>query len=303
MGTQLNRIMCTTDFSDYGNQTVFYGIALAKVFNAKLYVCHVIDIAFVDIYGESLLNPVEQRKRITTFAHEQIKALMADRKLEWEPLVVVGRPEDEISRLVEEHKADMVIAASHGRAGLKHFILGSVTERLMRTLRCPLLILRPMNQTSGISEYQEIELKRILVGCDFSPDSDLAFEYALNLAQRFRAELHLVHVMTVAIHKYTWLESSFESREQFDQEIKARYKEKMQKMVPEEALSWCRPYTELLIGQPHKEMNKYVNANNIDLIVLGTRGAGIIETLFVGSTTDRLVRQAKCPVLSVCHKD
>jgi nucleotide-binding universal stress UspA family protein len=70
-------------------------------------------------------------------------------------------------------------------------------------------------------------------------------------------------------------------------------------MVPEEAQTWCKPVTVLLAGQSHEEITKYAMVNDIDLVVLGVRGYGLVESLFVGSTTDRVMRRASCPVLSV----
>jgi nucleotide-binding universal stress UspA family protein len=73
-------------------------------------------------------------------------------------------------------------------------------------------------------------------------------------------------------------------------------------MVPEEARTWCNPVTTLLAGQPHEELVKYAVVNGLDLIVLGVRGHSLVETLFVGSTTDRVLRNSPCPVLSVQPK-
>jgi nucleotide-binding universal stress UspA family protein len=54
-----------------------------------------------------------------------------------------------------------------------------------------------------------------------------------------------------------------------------------------------------LAGHPHQELTKYAVVQRMDLIVLGVRGHGLVETLLVGSTTDRVVREAPCPVLTV----
>jgi nucleotide-binding universal stress UspA family protein len=70
-------------------------------------------------------------------------------------------------------------------------------------------------------------------------------------------------------------------------------------MVPEEARAWCTPVPTLLAGAPHEELTKYAVVNDIDLIILGVRGHGLVETVLVGSTTDRVIRRAPCPVLSV----
>jgi nucleotide-binding universal stress UspA family protein len=78
--------------------------------------------------------------------------------------------------------------------------------------------------------------------------------------------------------------------------------EKLMNMVPEEA-GPVHPVATLLAGEPHDELTKYALVNSIDLIVLGVRGHSLVESLFVGSTTDRVIRAAPCPVLSVRPKE
>ncbi len=73
-------------------------------------------------------------------------------------------------------------------------------------------------------------------------------------------------------------------------------------MVPEEARNWCTPQTRILEGRPYEELGRYAKAEDMDMIVLGVRGHGLVKTLLLGSTTDRVARQAPCPVLSVSTK-
>jgi nucleotide-binding universal stress UspA family protein len=81
-----------------------------------------------------------------------------------------------------------------------------------------------------------------------------------------------------------------------------RFTEKLITMIPEDARNWCTPETRILEGQPYEALVKYSETNAIDMIVLGVRGHGLVKTLFLGSTTDRVVRQSACPVLSVSTK-
>jgi len=76
---------------------------------------------------------------------------------------------------------------------------------------------------------------------------------------------------------------------------------KLMNMVPEEAGVWCTPKVVLLAeGPAYEKLTEYAEEQHIDLIILGIRGHNLVETLLVGSTTTRVVRQAPCPVLSVC---
>ena len=301
MRVQFKNILCATDFSDFSNHTISYGVALAKEFEAKLFVSHVIDLSSVAIYGEFQLDPVGQQNRIVEDADAQLKELTGDQPISWEPLITVGKPADEISRAVEEKDIDLVITATRGRAGLKRIILGSVTERLMRTLTCPLLVVNSPEHKFVSDADQAIKIKKILVGCDYSPDSGQALNHALSLAQEFQAELHLVHVIEPPTQPGLHKEDTPVS-EEIQQDYRDILTRKLKEMVPAEARLWCTPQTDLLEGQPYEEIVTYAESKNIDMIVLGVRGHGLVKTLFLGSTTDRVVRRSPCPVLSVSLK-
>jgi nucleotide-binding universal stress UspA family protein len=160
------------------------------------------------------------------------------------------------------------------------------------------------------------------VGCDFSPESDLAFDYGLSLAQEFQAELHLVHVLKPARHieltttdylkiqegdYLGWNRSEFLTLQQkaTDTEwerrsrLLSRIERQLSNMVPEETRNWCTPVITLLEGQPYTELIQYAKTKEIDMILLGIHGHSLLEQFLVGSTTDRVISRATCPVLAV----
>jgi len=300
MRKQINNIFCATDFSRLAQEVVSYGISLAKEFNAKLLVCHVVDFPTVTMYGEAVAGPIEHQNRFMEYARKEIDSLIGSEDIDYQALVTLGNTTEEISRHVKEHRADLVITATHGRSGLKRFFLGSVTERLMRSLSCPLLVLRPAEETST-KKTQKFPFKKILVGCDFSSDSDMAFQNSLSMAQEFQSQLHLVHVVEPSGYKDLF-KMPADSGEKIKQDLFEMIKRKLKSMVPEEALNWLTLQTHLLVGKPYAEIIRYAEINDIDLIVLGLRGHGMVEDLLMGSTTDRVIRRAPCPVLSVCPK-
>lgn len=293
---RLKNIICATDFSESSKHAVDYGVALAKEFRAKLYMCHIIDMSYAAMYGECK-DPAELEERIMGKANDYLRGSIGEDPVDWEPLISKGHTSDEITRMAADVSVDLAITATHGRSGLKRLILGSVTERLIRTLTSPLLVVRSPEHDFVSPGSQKVKLDRILVGCDFSPDSNLSFQYALALARQFQCELHLAHVIESTMYKHI-LKSGPESGQ--DQHALCKeLDEKLKDMIPGEAHACCAPRTELLAGQPYEELTKYAVTHNIDLIVLGVRGHSLMETLFLGSTTDRVVRQAPCPVLSV----
>ena len=301
MRVQFKNILCATDFSDFSNQTVNYGVALAKEFEAKLTICHVIDLSSVAIYGEFQLDPIGQQNRIVEDAGAQLKQLTGDQPVEWEPFITVGKPAEEIARAVEDKDIDLVVTATRGRSAFKRFVLGSVTERLIRILTCPLLVVRSPEHEFVNPPDKEIRLKKILVGCDFSPDSGQAFKHGVSLAQEFQAELHLAHVIEPPKQPNLIREENLVSGE-IQEDYSNQLMQKLKDMVPKEATNWCIPQTSILEGQAYEEIVKYAVTRDIDMIVLGVRGHGLVKTLFLGSTTDRVVRNSPCPVLSVSSK-
>jgi nucleotide-binding universal stress UspA family protein len=298
MRIPVKKILCATDFSDCSATAVRYGIALAAELNAVLYVCHVIDVPFAGMYGEANPDPVQLERRSMAFAREQMKELIGDVDLKWEPIVTVGHTADEIARIAGEKGVELVVSGTHGRSGLKRFLLGSVTERLMRVVACPLMVVRVATAVEGASGRSGVGFNRILVGCDFSPFSGLAVQHGINLAQEFEAELHLVHVLEWSAYKDV-IRTGQEVMENIRHDVAIQMREKLEQLIPEDARNWCKPVINLVAGRPDEELGKYALVNDIDLIVVGIRGRGLMETLFVGSNTDRLVRQAPCPVLSV----
>ena len=299
MKVHIKTIVCTTDFSDFSNRAVPSGVALAKEFGAKLYLCHVIDLSSVAMYGEGFSDPLMLETKITDYAHEHLQDLIGDTDIAWESLTSVGHTADEIAHIAKEKGADLVVSATHGRSGLKRLILGSVTERLMRTLPCPMYIVRSLEREPAAPAMADMKLKRILVGCDFSADSDLAVQYGISLAQEFQTELYLAHVLEPTVYKDMLTQAvGVPDPEGLRDELTR----KLEGMVPAEAKQWCKPETLLLAGHPSDELTKYAVVNKMDLIVLGVRGHSVMESLLVGSTTDRVVRQAPCPVLSVRPK-
>lgn len=301
MRKQIRRILAATDFSEVSGNVVPLGVRIASELNATLYVCHVIDLPTISLYGETVFEPIMQQQRYIDFARREIETIMekaGGEGIEWEPVISVGQPVDEITSVVNEKNIDLVITATHGRSGLKRLFLGSVTERLMRAIACPLLLFKVDNPESDTQVIQRFPFRRILVGCDFSEDSNRAVEFGISMSQEFESELHLVHVVEpTAYHEFFRLPSGPE--ELLQKDLYDSIQQKLETLIPEDALNWCTAKSTVLVGKPYAEIVRYAAINEIDLICLGVRGHGMVEEILIGSTTDRVVRRAPCPVLSM----
>ncbi|MFO8110950.1 MAG: universal stress protein [Desulfosalsimonadaceae bacterium] len=298
MRKPLERILCATDFSEVSRSVVPYGIEMAKKLSAKLYICHIIDLPAISVYGESVFDPISHQQYFIDFARKEMENQVAGEDIDWEPLISIGQTPDEIVRLVVENNIDMVVTSTHGRSGLRRLFLGSVTERLMRTLTCPLLVL-PSEDTADEDQLRRrFPFRNILVAYDFSKDSEQAFSTSLSIAQEFESNLHIVHVVEPTAYK-DFLKFPGAPGEPLPRDIHDSLKEGLLELVPMEAFNWCEIQAEILVGKPYAEIVSYAGEKGIDLIALGVRGHGKVEEVLVGSTTDRVIRRAPCPVLSV----
>jgi len=298
MRIPIRRILCATDFSPFSNNTVSFGITLGQAINAKLFICHVIDLTSMVIYGEAYMDHLNHEEEVVAYAKSEVARMTSSCALESEALIGSGHAADEIERFVKERKIDLVIAATHGRSGFKRLLLGSVTARLMRNLSCPLLIIQDHGEGNAETPTEKGPFGKIMVGCDFSQDAETAFLYGISLAQEFEAELHLVHVVEPMVYKDLLL-STTAGAEQFYADLHRKLEKKLMKLVPEEVLNWCSLQTAMPGGHPDVRLREYADEKDIDLIVVGLRGRGLMESLFLGSTTDRIVHNAPCPVLAV----
>ncbi|BBO80039.1 hypothetical protein DSCO28_06050 [Desulfosarcina ovata subsp. sediminis] len=299
MKIHFKRILCATDLSDFSNLAVAQAIEMAKEFGARLYICHVIDLPMVSMHGAAFVYPDNQIEEMKTGAMEQIKRLVGDNDLSWEAIVETGPVSTTLCRLGADRHADLAIVSTHGRTGIRRLFLGSVTERLLRTVACPLLVVTPPEKASGGEHpFKGFGFKQILVGCDFSDDSQNAVDYGFSLAQEFEAAIHLVHVVEPFVYRDTMLPDSTEI-DTLDA-VSAGSQKRLEALVPEGARNWCEVHIASESGKPFMALKAYADTHQIDLIVLGVRGHSLVETMLLGSTTDRVIRGVACPVLSVC---
>lgn len=300
MKVEFRRIVCATDLSELSNQAVYYGASLAARFEAVLILCHVIDLPVVSVHGAAYVYPHDYVESLKEDALQKLTDLMEGRNVDWQPVVTAGPVASTLCSLAEKEKADLAVAATHGRSGLKRWILGSVTERLIRTVPCPLMSIPPFAGKRETGAAGPVHFRNILVGCDFSADSGAALENALSLAQEYQARLHLVHVIEPVAYREALLSPGIMDEVRVNMNTKLT--ERLQAMVPEAVGHWCEVQTNCLAGKPYEELLKYATIHAVDLIVLGIRGRGLVDAMLLGATTDRVVRKSRCPVMAVGPK-
>lgn len=146
-----------------------------------------------------------------------------------------------------------------------------------------------------------IAIKRILFPTDFSPCAEKAFAVADKLAKRYDAELHVVHVIVWSgadLNPGVLYGLPQTEQERVLANVRGHVRDKIKGAIPE-GTSYPYKLTEVTDSSAASAVISYVEDHDIDLVVMGTHGYRRLKRVLLGSTAERVVRLAKCPVLTV----
>jgi universal stress protein A len=147
-----------------------------------------------------------------------------------------------------------------------------------------------------------LDLTRILVATDFSEPSDAALTYGRELAVRFGATLHVLHVVDNISLAAVGVEGYTGTAPELQAEIEEDDRRRLDDLLIDTDNSGPATAPVMLTsGPPAAMIVEYAKDHDIDLIVMGTHGRGALGHLIMGSVAERVVRLAPCPVLTVRH--
>jgi nucleotide-binding universal stress UspA family protein len=303
----IRNILCPVDFSDFSKRALDHAVAVAHRYESEVTVLHVCpDVpAFAYAAGGLPLEPViltdADRERLMSELRQFADCDEASR-VHLRPVVRVGETVREILDEAASVKADLLTLGTHGRSGFERLVLGSVTEKLLRKAGCPVLTV-PRHNPEAVPAGPEL-FKRILCPIDFSECSIAALQYAMSMAQENDAELVVLYVVpndlvplpgqsaddgldhTISVADF------FIRREEHVRRL-------LYEAVPGAVRAYCAVETMMAHGKPSTEILRLADEHHSDLIAIGVRGRGAADLTVFGSTTQQVVRQAACPVLTI----
>ncbi|OQA69035.1 MAG: stress protein UspA [Ignavibacteriales bacterium UTCHB2] len=142
----------------------------------------------------------------------------------------------------------------------------------------------------------ESTIKKVLVPIDFSDYSKSALKYAINFSKFFNAEIILIYVVEPVIYPLDFSMGQI-AMPSFSTEWDQRAKEELDKLAKKEINSSVK--TIIKTGKPFLEIIETAKEENIDLIIIATHGHTGVEHIIFGSTAEKVVRKAPCPVLTL----
>lgn len=290
----IREILWPTDLSEGAEAALAEAVAWCRRHGARLHVLH------VAIFDE--LNPFDPAHHLGDHAAlwEGLRASVEKEvhgalarvgalDLEVRTSTVKGnRPTD----VILEHAAgaDLIVMGTHGRTGLRSLLIGSVTERVVRESERPVLVVRRRDPNRP-----PLPPSRVLVPIDFSPAAAPAVRVAREISELSRGSLALLHVIEdVIVPDFyfpaapMWFDYP-ELRKTAETRLLDTFTAAGGPPVPVEY--------RVMPGRAVLDIPRYAVEWRADLIVLPTHGLGGIDRLLLGSTADKVLRRASCPVL------
>ncbi len=279
----LEKLLVCTDESPDSQGAVTAALDLAKAAGCQVFLLQVLSfIPLYELQAPDLLPPPMVNLELQAAQEAAVRSRLeswqekaAEMGVRLEPRLRTSVSAYEgILEEAEAVQPDWIIMGRHGLTGLPRLLLGSVTARVIGHSAFSVLV---------VPRGAALEFKRVLIAADDSPFSAAAWEEALSITQRM--ESHLTAIAVAAS----------------DGEVKAAH-QLVQRMEAEALLRGVPLEAAVPSGRPFEAILQVAQAKKVNLIVLGSHGRTGLRKLLLGSTAERVIGQAPCPVLVVKKK-
>jgi nucleotide-binding universal stress UspA family protein len=270
-------VLIATDGSDIARTAVEQGLAVARTVGATVHVVSVVERKDAD--GEVDAETRTRHREIV----ERTEADAVDGGLSVVTSVRTGQPSRELLAYADEHDIELIVLGTHGRTGVRRWLMGSVATAVVREARCPVLTV------NASAEAVSREIDDILIATDGRPGVEAAVEQGLGLAETYGATVHAVYVVNDVHSHMSMVLEAFE-------EVGERSTSKISERAAKRGLNAERSIER---GIPHREIVSYADDHDVDLVVVGTESRVGLDRLVAGSVSQRVIGTATVPILSV----
>lgn len=284
----VNTLLFPTDGREGAAAAFEHVLDLAAAHDAKLHILNVADTTHDSVTrldGEVIDVLEREGKQIV----QETADRAADRGITTVTDVLQGHVAERIVSYAETYDIDVVAMATRGRTGLRRLFLGSDTEAVVRRATVPVLAINPDQDTI------RYPYEHVLVPTDGSACADAALDRALGIAERTGATVHLLSAVDVR-----GLGIDFAGQSQVDvlrEQAEGTVATAAERLEERTDLS---VRTAVEVGPPvHRSIQTYIDDGDIDLVVMGTHGRTGVERYLLGSTTEKTLRTATVPVMTV----
>jgi nucleotide-binding universal stress UspA family protein len=283
------RILLATDGSDHTRRAAEYVRTLSDRFDAEVHVLAVADVGSVSVAfdtGGVEQEVIERLKRQS----EEWAAETGEFVDAAETAVVSGKPREEILDYASGHGVDLLAMGTHGRTGIRRYVIGSVTEHVLRRAEAPVLTARADEEANGG------DISRVLVPTDGSDAAGAAVDHAVAVADACGAA---VRVLSVVDTRALAAQSELAPSDVVIESLEERSEHAISEVAERCEAAGLSVETAVARGPPSQAICEDAEESGADLVVMGTRGRSGLDRVLLGSVTERTVRHAPVPVMAV----
>ena len=300
---RIDKVLVPTDFSPGAEPALQRGVDVARQFDAELHLLHVALLAESSpMYP--LFHVTSDVEPMYAKVHEQALSRLAELRDRVElpgRVRAVVKHANAVAPMITRYAADegvgLIAIGSHGWRGVRRFLLGSVAEEVVREAHCPVMTFRASD------DEPQRRPQRILAAVDFSDHSREVIASARELGKLYHARVEFLHV--VPRREMPHFYEAGHGKEMLSNfpEIEGVVLSELQAAVQKVGAEDFDLGYRVAHGHPWQEILDLAERDQADLIVIGARGYDQMPPIRLGSTAERVVRGALCPVLAVRREE
>jgi nucleotide-binding universal stress UspA family protein len=290
----IRNILCPVDLSPISHRALEYAVAIGRALNGRVKVLEVVDTALpplppgpwprVEMTGEMRRAYCGELQTFVEFAREQLRDV--------EISVADGPVVPRILEAAGSMPADLIVMGTHGRGGFDRFVVGSIVEKVLRKAPCPVLAVPSLTADA----HAHPVFRTIVCAIDFAPASLAGLQYAKRLAAR-GGRLILAHSIGWPFGEDTSkMPPPIDAlRRSLERDAAVRLRQAA-KRIDRAGLDVA---LDVRAEKPYAHILRCAREQAADLIVMGLHSHASNELALLGSTTNHVIRDAPCPVLTV----
>ncbi|WP_022835216.1 universal stress protein [Salisaeta longa] len=296
----IHRVLFATDFSTTANRALPYALDIAQRFEATLHVLYA-EVLYEDPFSsQNQPHPAATVEQVRTELQKRTDGTSLGERLA--ALEVVEAVERDVAagpailRYADAQNMDLIVMGTHGRRGLRHVLLGSVAEEVVRRAPCETLTVRATDTDEPPHALPSVQ--RLLVPVDFSEHARAALTAARHWADTYGATLDVLFVMEEPLHPAFYV-GGVSSVYDIDPHLDDKADAQLETFITETKGPRVPVKAHVRTGRAAKGIAEAANEFGSDLVVMSTHGLTGLEHLLLGSVTEQVVRTVEAPVLTV----
>jgi len=285
-----NCILAGIDLGPDTEKNLAYTAYFASRTGATIRLLYIIDYLLTP--PAYLASYIEEEKKRGEEEMARLQVLLSGLELKTESSVMLGRLHESFMKSIQETSADLLVIGYKA-----HLLRPSSSERLIRSLAMPMLVVR--GERAEKASPGTVTIRKILCPVDFSENSRKAISMAKAYAGLLSADLHIMHVVPSHVMKEKWeqwINPDKNDSQRFEEGLLSDAASKLSQLTKEFNI---QAEAEIVQGATGQMVCAAAEEGAYDMIVMGARGLSYLHGVLIGSTTESVLKSSPCPVLIV----